>query len=285
METKTDLLIEFITNRIKELSLTKNIRKKRNPCTKCVKRLSTHCSGLCRVCISNQRKFRQRSHTQTQSHTQSRAQPDFQTPVQTNTQTFREKGVYVGGVRAGFAELFAKANVSARQCAAAFNIVGRALQINSTAIPKPDRKTTQNCAIEASICVDFEMAKKLSKSRDIFVGIDETSLRDKRSFIEIEFGGIHNSEQWSYVFSLQEVCTHSAKGMLILIKKTFKYIRSLQRLQNAREIHIWQIKSIVFDWTAANTGCRGGLYVLLKNYINEKYEKYGDSSVQYQNSK
>ena len=70
--------------------------------------------------------------------------------------------------------------------------------------------------VEAGICADFYIAKMLSTSVDLFVGIDGNNKNDEREFLEIEFGGKNKTTKkvWNYCITVIEVQNHTAQKMM-----------------------------------------------------------------------
>ena len=173
--------------------------------------------------------------------------------------------------RAVFAQMLAKCNVSARQCGNVVDIITHGFDARETSNVSKD--TANRCLVEGAMCLDHEMAKKLSQTRELYVGIDETSKIDRRSFIELEFGGILEGKMWGYIFSLTEVAQHKAKDLVSLIKSTLSKIRKLQKALDCRETQLWDLEYIVFDWTSVNTGRYNGLFKKLKQKRKREWRK------------
>jgi hypothetical protein len=163
-------------------------RKPRKPCIKCSKP-STHASGLCRNCLSNLPKYNSRKRKYRASQISRRiptlpsivpAAPVINTSNNTS-QNINNKNVISAEIRAAVAELQGKCFVSARQCNNVISLVSRRFngcEFNA----KLSKQTCIRSTVEAAICIDIAMSKKLSLSHGLFIGIDETSHADRMLF-------------------------------------------------------------------------------------------------------
>ncbi|KAL6056949.1 Trichohyalin [Balamuthia mandrillaris] len=126
--------------------------------------------------------------------------------------------------------------------------------------------------MEAGLVVDYAMASELPKLKELFVGVDESSKVDGRSFVEVEFRGfceepfstttqraktavepVATKVSWPVV--VKEVLGHTAQQLCNLIEKCLSDTQ------------------IVFDLTSTNTGIIGGLGVLLRKKRVEAWQK------------
>lgn len=234
-------------------------------CDKCQKRRVKFYKDLCRVCTSNLPKYRGRKRKNRVPPNLELEEDLSQRPTQ--RRRFEQPNhlrTYPSDHRAAFAKLLGHCNLAANQCAEAIKALISPLCAKQYCTPSRD--TAQRCLIEGAVCVDLEMAKRLSTSDELYVGIDETSKSDKRSFIEVEFGGVdERGKLWGHVFRILEVSQHTANDLLKDVVNTLHYVNMLQRKLEMPQTKLYDLRSIVFDWTSVNTGRKKGLYKLLEH--------------------
>lgn len=144
------------------------------------------------------------------------------------------------------------------------------------------RPTISRAGVELSILADMVVADILPDTKDIFIGVDESSKKKGRSFIEIEIGGRYQRKEvnktdhwyfkdesvpkeWSTVLMFVECSNHTSQTMLKLIQQSVERINTLQDVMGKKDkFNISQIKSLSADLTNSNFGSENGLSVLLE---------------------
>ncbi|KAL6076186.1 hypothetical protein QOT17_003092 [Balamuthia mandrillaris] len=96
------------------------------------------------------------------------------------------------------------------------------------------KDSVNRAVVEAGLAVDYGMAKLLPQLKYLFVGVDESSKVDGRSFVEVEFGGFKEKQpgQGKKVFFLmvvKEVLGHTAQDLCTLILECLQDIQAKQQ--------------------------------------------------------
>ena len=114
-------------------------------------------------------------------------------------------------IRACLAKLKGKYLISADATAKAYKAVLKAKKISGTSL---EADSVLRSTVEAGVIIEYDFARKLSIGRDRFLGIDESSKGDGRSFIEIEFGVKLPHGELQTIPVVREVVSHKAEDML-----------------------------------------------------------------------
>jgi len=135
--------------------------------------------------------------------------------------------------------------------------------------------------VEGGIVCDLKVAEWMASSSSLFIGIDESTKSTKRSFLEL--GGQMCSTDpdlhiWCVTLTVQskteqEVVSLSVEKMLELIFDEFQLINEIQHDWGLQESRIYEIMTVTFDLTPANTSWLGVLGKKLKELCKAAWEE------------
>ncbi|KAL6072556.1 hypothetical protein QOT17_005379 [Balamuthia mandrillaris] len=148
------------------------------------------------------------------------------------------------------------------------------LACHGIAVRQPSADTIHRATVEGGILADYAMIRLLVESKDLWVGIDESSKVNSRSFVEIEFAGSHPKLGFVlYPAAVIEVISHTFENMLGYIENTLAELNQKGEEQGLSAIKLWEFRSITFDLTSSNSGRISGLGHLLNEQRRELWEQ------------
>ncbi|KAL6059410.1 hypothetical protein QOT17_014241 [Balamuthia mandrillaris] len=223
-------------------------------CKNCKKRFTPHYKGWCYTCLSNQKEFngrkrcyaarkrneerqrrlleqQQQMAAETMEHVAHEQEPELEEeqppsmevpsspPEQPSRRRSRaNRKAFPDNERACFAMLRAQCLTSAEAGAKAYKAV---LACHGISVRQPSADTIHRATVEGGILADYAMIRLLVESKDLWVGIDESSKVNGRSFVEIEFAGSHPKLGFVlYPAAVIEVISHTSENMLGYIENT-----------------------------------------------------------------
>jgi hypothetical protein len=244
-------------NNVRPVEVIFRISMMQQTCSHCGKRRTSHYGGKCRICQSNDAKYADRKRRYRQKQ---------KTQKQSVPPPPKRKSEYPLAMRACLAELRCLDLVAGQQCGSVYRRCVEAT--GQKVVQEASHDTVHRISVEAGVCLDYEVCQKLANSDDLFIGIDESSKSNNRSFVEIEFGGrcrTGGNSLWSYPVALIEVMDHRAESMLQMIENALAmFVRKQQDLRLPHKTQLFHFTSITFDLTASNTGIHAGLATLLE---------------------
>ncbi|KAL6046896.1 hypothetical protein QOT17_021959 [Balamuthia mandrillaris] len=173
--------------------------------------------------------------------------------------------------RACFAMLRAQCLTSAEAGAKAYKAV---LACHGISVHQPSADTIHQATVEGGILADYAMIRLLVESKDLWVGIDESSKVNGWSFVEIEFASSHPKLGFVlYPAAVIEVISHTSENMLGYIENTLAELNQKGLEQGLSAIKLWEFRSITFDLTSSNSGRIGGLGHLLNEWWRQLWEQ------------
>ncbi|KAL6066926.1 hypothetical protein QOT17_009287 [Balamuthia mandrillaris] len=87
------------------------------------------------------------------------------------------------------------------------------------------------------------MIRLLVESKDLWVGIDESSKVNSRSFVEIEFASSHPKLGFVlYPAAVIEVISHTSENMLGYIENTLVELNQKGEEQGLSAIELWEFR-------------------------------------------
>ncbi|KAL6062756.1 hypothetical protein QOT17_012032 [Balamuthia mandrillaris] len=276
-------------------------------CKNCKKRFTPHYKGWCYTCLSNQKEFngrkrcyaarkrnkerqrrlleqQQQMAAETMEHVAHEQEPELEEeqppsmevpsspPEQPSRRRSRaNRKAFPDNEHACFAMLRAQCLTSAEAGAKAYKAV---LACHGISVCQPSADTIHRATVEGGILADYAMIRLLVESKDLWVGIDESSKVNGRSFVEIEFAGSHPKLGFVlYPAAVIEVISHTSENMLGYIENTLAELNQKGLEQGLSAIKLWEFRSITFDLTSSNSGRIGGLGHLLNERRRQLWEQ------------
>lgn len=158
------------------------------------------------------------------------------------------------------ADLQSKNYVSASQAGDVLKTCGEFWWSKSKELPEKvlSKQSALRSLVIKGIGGDFEIARILSKSKDLWIGTDGGS-EDDRNFIELHVMGTLNGEYFNHFINIIEKEHFTGREIASWIAEQFDYYLKLQKQLKISETFIYDIKGIVFDTTSENTGIYNGI--------------------------
>ncbi|KAL6051170.1 hypothetical protein QOT17_019373 [Balamuthia mandrillaris] len=157
--------------------------------------------------------------------------------------------------------------------------------------------------MEAGLAVDYVMASELLKLKELFIGVDESSKVDGRSFVEVEFGGfceepvstttqqaktavepVATEVSWPVV--VKKVLSHTAQQLCDLIEECLLDTQAKQRTQGIisglgvllqkKRVEAWQKEHGAGSYPPTELeikGCDDHIASLISQHFLEKMEQ------------
>lgn len=114
-------------------------------------------------------------------------------------------------MRGCLAKLRGKFLISGDASVKAYKSICKAHKVRGTSV---EADSVIRSTVEAGVVIEYDFARKLSIGTDLFIGIDESSKGDGRSFVEIEFGVKLPHGELQTIPVVREIVRHKAEDML-----------------------------------------------------------------------